>query len=82
MAGKDRYDWSEIDPYLKEHYLTENAKGIAEKFNMKPSQIRDRANKVLGLCKQPKHKWAIHEKVYILDNYEELGAGPIAKTLN
>ena len=82
MAGKDRYDWSKIDPYLKEHYLTENAKDIAEKFNMKPSQIRDRANKVLGLCKQPKHKWTIHEKVYILDNYEELGAVPIAKTLN
>ena len=82
MAGKDRYDWSEIDPYLKEHYLTENAKDIAKKFNMKPSQIRDRANKVLHLCKQPKHKWTVHEKVYILDNYERLGAVPIAKELH
>lgn len=82
MAGKDRYDWSKIDPYLKEHYLTEKATDIAKKFNMKPFQIRDRANKVLGLCKQPKHKWTVQEKAYVLDNYEKLGAVPIANTLN
>ena len=82
VAGKDRYDWSKIDPYLKEHYLTEKATDIAKKFNTKPFQIRDRANKVLHLCKQPKHKWTVDEKAYVLDNYEELGAVPIANTLN
>ena len=81
MAGKDRYDWSEIDPYLKEHYLTENAKDIAEKFNMKPSQIRDRANKVLRLCKQPKHNWTDEDKQYIIDNYAHTRAPEIAKKL-
>lgn len=80
MAGKDRYDWSEIDPYLKEHYLTENAKDIAKKFNMKPSQIRDRA-KLLGIRKQTKHKWTDEDKQYIIDNYAHTRAPEIAKVL-
>lgn len=80
MAGKDRYDWSNIDPYIKENYVKVTATEIAEKFNMKPSQIRDRA-RLLGVKKQPKFKWTEEHKDYVKTNYEELGARPIADYL-
>lgn len=82
MAGKDKYDWSEIDPYIIENYHKENATVIANKFNMKPSQIRDRANKKLKLKKQPKFNWTKEHKDYVLNNYETLGARPIADKFN
>lgn len=81
MAGKDRYDWSNIDPFLKENYSKLTANVIAEKFNMKPSQIRDRA-RLLGINKQPKFKWTLEHKQYVLNNYPELGARPIADKFN
>lgn len=81
MAGKDKYDWSEIDPYIVENYHKENATVIANKFNMKPSQIRDRANKKLKLKKQPKFNWTKEHKKYVKDNYAKLGARPIADKL-
>lgn len=77
MAGKDRYDWSNIDPFIKENYSKLTANEIAEKFNMKPSQIRDRA-RLLGINKQPKFNWTLEHKQYVLDNYAKLGARPIA----
>lgn len=81
MAGKDRYDWSNIDPFIKENYSKLTANLIAEKFNMKPSQIRDRA-RLLGINKQPKFKWTKEHKQYVLDNYATLGARPIAEKFN
>lgn len=81
MSGKDRYDWSNIDPYLKENYEKENAKSIALKFNMKPTQIRDRA-KHLGINKQPKFNWTNLKKLYVKTYYKKLGARPIADKFN
>lgn len=82
MAGKDRFDWSKIDPYLINNYHKESANTIASKFNMKPSQIRDRANKKLKLVKQPKFKWTMKHRLYVLNNYAKLGARPIADKFN
>lgn len=81
MAGKDRYDWSGIDPYLKENYIKENANSIALKFDMKPSQIRDRA-KHLGINKQPKFNWTKELKQYVIDTYPKVGGRPIADKLD
>lgn len=81
MAGKDRYDWTNIDPFIKENYINLNAKIIAEKFNMKPSQIRDRA-RLLGINKQPKFKWTKEHKQYVIDFYPTRGARHIADKFN
>lgn len=81
MAGKDRYDWSHINPYIRENYNNLTANIIANKFNMKPSQIRERA-RLLGIKKQPKFKWTNEHKQFIIDNYPYLGARPIADKFN
>ena len=81
MAGKDRYDWSQIDPFIRENYNNLTANSIAEIFNMKPSQIRDRA-RLLGINKQPKFKWTTEHKQYVIENYPTLGARPIAEKFN
>lgn len=79
MAGKDRYDWSEIDPYIKRHYKTKTATEIAKHFNMKrtPSQIRDRA-RLLGVLKQDKFKWTKARRLTVRTLYPRVGARPIA----
>ena len=79
MSGKDRYDWSTTDKLITEYYKTKTANEISEMCNGKftPRQIRDRS-RVLGLVKQPKHNWSEEEKQYVLDNYQETGARPIA----
>lgn len=79
---KDRYDWSKVDPFLKENYNKMSAVAISKVFSdFKPSQIRDRA-KHLGLTKQPKFNWTTELKQYVKDNYPTLGAVPIATKLN
>lgn len=79
---KDRYDWSKVDPFLKENYSKMSAVEISKIFSdFKPSQIRDRARH-LGLNKQPKFKWTTELKQYVKENYATLGARPIADKLN
>lgn len=79
---KDKYDWSKVDPFLKENYNIMSAVEISKLFSeFTPQQLRDRA-KCLGLNKQPKFKWTTELKQYVKDNYANLGARPIADKLN
>lgn len=81
MSGKDRYDWSIVDPFLEEHYSKMSAVELSKVFpEFKPSQLRDRA-KLLGLNKQPKFKWTTETKQYVIDQYPKVGARAIAEHL-
>lgn len=79
----DKYDWYDVDNYLKSHF-DERYSDIAKLFpQFKASQIRDRALKVLKL--PPKHKkmkWDSNSIEILKKYYPVCGARYVAELLN